>query len=570
MASGASGDREASQSTSQATLTRTDRERLVPARMPVQRFPWGLACLSVVIVAGSVGLAIRMWYLTHSTIDSDASVAGLMARDILHGHFQAFYWGQPYGGVEPYLIAMLSAVIGQSAWSLCLTPVILTAGTALVTWRIGRRLVSESLLAALAGALVWIAPAVGVRQSTIEYGFRSATMFFGALSLLLSLRILDGRRRLIDCGAFGLVVGVTWWSSPESVFFLLPSSAILAGAMFSSWREDGWRAWVGRTAVIVSSFLLGALPWIWSNLFDGFASLHQSLGSQQTSYLQHVGTFFQRELPIQLGLNRIGGAAVISGDFGTAVQVLAEILVVALIILCALRPGRTRLIALATLGFPFLYAASPLSFFWQDGRYAVYFPVLLALTTIVGFEEMGRILTRRRGIHGYQVRGRTCALCCMLLTLGAAFGLSSFSFFGSPFPGGSFFWGWRNPNDPTLANINLLVHDGIRVGYANYWVAYRLDFLSDGRLTFSPVPGDVVRNQALYETVRSSPSPAWLFVPKAQLNLATGQFGTSDLQPDFEPENQFLYMLRIDRISYRTLSAGMLNIVIPRSPVPST
>ena len=55
-------------------------------------------------------------------------MAGLMARNILNGHFQAFFWGQGYGGLEPYFVAIVFAIFGQSALSLGLTPVILTAG----------------------------------------------------------------------------------------------------------------------------------------------------------------------------------------------------------------------------------------------------------------------------------------------------------------------------------------------------------------------------------------------------------------------------------------------------------
>ena len=125
----------------------------------------------------AVGIFARAWFLAHVPISSDAAVAGLIAGNILHGHFQAFYWGQNYGGVEPYLIAFVFAAFGRSAFSLGLTPVLLTAGSAVVIWRIGRRLVRDPILAVLAGAIVWAAPAVGVENSTIEFGFRRRDAF---------------------------------------------------------------------------------------------------------------------------------------------------------------------------------------------------------------------------------------------------------------------------------------------------------------------------------------------------------------------------------------------------------
>ena len=62
----------------------------------------------------ALGLLLRCWYLTHQPTNSDVAIVGLMARQILHGHFSAFYWGQTYGGVEPYLVAVMFAVFGQS------------------------------------------------------------------------------------------------------------------------------------------------------------------------------------------------------------------------------------------------------------------------------------------------------------------------------------------------------------------------------------------------------------------------------------------------------------------------
>ena len=44
-----------------------------------------------------LGLLLRLYALGRGTINSDEAVVGLMAREILHGHFFAFYWAeQPF------------------------------------------------------------------------------------------------------------------------------------------------------------------------------------------------------------------------------------------------------------------------------------------------------------------------------------------------------------------------------------------------------------------------------------------------------------------------------------------
>jgi hypothetical protein len=534
-----------------------------------RRFRWRNGCVVVVAAAVLIGIVVRAWYLTHVPINSDAAVAGLMAKNILQGHFQAFYWGQDFGGVEPYIIAGFFAVFGQSSLWVGMTPVLLTAGTAIVAWRIALRLVDDGLLAALVGALVWAAPVTGVSNSTIEYGFRSTTMFTGALSLLLALRILDGRRRFSDCALLGLVAGVSWWSSPESIYLLLPSVAIVIGSIFTTDRGHRFRTWVPRFATVVAFSAVGALPWLWSNLLSGFPSLHVASGAiRNRTYLGHLRIFFSRELPIQLGLHRISsGVQIFPGILGAIALILVELMVAGLLLLCLLSPGRARVIGIATLAFPFLYAASPLSWWWSDGRFAVYFPVLLALTSAIGFEETQRLLVRHRGSSQLRVAG-PWARRGMAITAAGAIVLSVCTFLTMPLPAGaSYLSGWRSPDGPTLTEINDLVHDGVRFGYANYWVAYRLDFLSGGKLELTPRPGDSVRNWPLYRNTVSHYPQAWLFVPVKQVPLAGRQFGTGNLETGYEPEKKFLWHLGVADVPYRMIRAGSLDAIIPERHV---
>jgi hypothetical protein len=51
----------------------------------------------------ALGLAVRLWYVTHDTLSADGAMNGLQGESILHGHFTAFYPGQVYGGVGGYL-----------------------------------------------------------------------------------------------------------------------------------------------------------------------------------------------------------------------------------------------------------------------------------------------------------------------------------------------------------------------------------------------------------------------------------------------------------------------------------
>jgi hypothetical protein len=137
---------------------------------------------------------------------------------------------------------------------------------------------------------------------------------------------------------------------------------------------------------------------------------------------------------------------------------------------------------------------------------------------------------------------------------------------------GSFFSNWGDPNAPTLAAIDRLEAGGVRTGYAEYWVAYDLDFLSKERLAITTVPGaDTNRSKSLNRTVEHSRHPAWLFVPTGRLKQGYLLFGGTNAitGPASLPEAAFTAKLKALGVPYRIVDAGLIRAVIPsRSVTP--
>ncbi len=127
--------------------------------------------------------------------------------------------------------------------------------------------------------------------------------------------------------------------------------------------------------------------------------------------------------------------------------------------------------------------------------------------------------------------------------------------------------GWGDANKATAEDISSLLHAGVRFGYASYWIAYVLDFVSDGRISVSPLLCPRVQYPPLYQIVHSSSQPAWLFVPTTDIELASRQFGTTDVELGFESEQTFLSEVTRDGIPFRVVRAGILNAVIPARPL---
>ena len=142
--------------------------------------------------------------------------------------------------------------------------------------------------------------------------------------------------------------------------------------------------------------------------------------------------------------------------------------------------------------------------------------------------------------------------------------LANFAEFVKPPPATQ--WG-AQPDAQTLSSIRSLESAGVTVGFADYWVAYLLDFLSQEKLRITVAGGDPDRWPAVNRQVRASPTPAYLFVPPT--SLAVSQFGSKvALQgPANLTEATFLAYLQRAGYHYTRIHAGLVDAVVPNRRV---
>jgi hypothetical protein len=285
-----------------------------------------------------------------------------------------------------------------------------------------------------------------------------------------------------------------------------------------------------------------------------------------------LGIFFHDQLPMTVGLRRAfgGGWLVSAGDpwLQRTVLVIVGVTVVAAVVLCLARRGRTRSIGIAIVAFPFLFVLSPASWNWQDGRYDSYLPPLLAMALAVGCCEAARRFHRvppdgdgsgsQRSPRAGVLAMSAVVVLCVTLTLTAFF-----EFTGHYHRALTRTWG--NPDGTTMAAIAKLESGGVTTGYADYWVAYKLDFLSRGRLVITTAGYDADRSRAINAAVVASGRPAWLFVPKRDSQIDGTQFSAPSLTigPDGVPESQFLATLHKLGVGYRIIDTGIVQAVLP-------
>jgi hypothetical protein len=533
--------------------------------------------LGYVVLTGAValGLGLRLWLLFHQSINSDTAAVGLTARSILHGHFTAFFPGQVYGGVEAYLVAVLIAVLGQHAYVLALTSALLSAAAAILVWRIAARLVYDPLIAALAGALVWVFPYSSILNSTIERGFRGVVMVCGLGGVLLALRILDRVAPKRDWVFLGLVFGVGWWASPEITYFMVPGALIVVGAL----ARERWNSGVPRVASALIAAVVGSLPWLWANIGSGFASLQSSHfpgAHVHTTFTSRLHTFVDRALPMQLDLLRpFSGAPILGEPWERLLHGALFALLAAALLLTLLQGGRALAIGAGLVVFPFLYALQPGTWYWNDGRYAVYLAPFVALVLALGFDRAVSFVPHWfHQLPTIRVRAVLVAVAAVVACGGvlSVVDFSKDSTWSDPFAA-AFTRGWTNPESPAETTIAQLEKTGAIDAYANYWVAYKLDYLSKGSLSITTLRPDPDLEADIESVVHRAMHPAWLFVPGPGFGLQYWEFGfTSAIEgPSSVREQAFLGYLSRSHIKYRLIRTELLDAVIPAQRViPST
>jgi hypothetical protein len=415
-----------------------DARRIVLSR-------WGV----VLAATGAGGVALRIWaYRSPIGVPtSDDGVVGLMSLHAMHGEFTTFFWGQAYGGSqEALLTAPVFWLFGPSWLALRIVPMVLTALSALLLWRVGRRTIGEPGATA-AAALFWIWPPFAIYKLTHQNGFYASDVFYAALLLLLSLRIVERPDR-VRAGLFGLAFGLAFWQSSQIVPLALPI------VVWTLWKAPQVlrQLWVSLPLAA-----LGALPWILYNLHHDWQSL-SVLDQGGGTYVHRFRVFLSPLLPMTLGLRVTWTQALILPHLLTDLAVAA---LAAGFLYGAIRTRRTNasVLYVSALCFPFIYALSN----WTDAdiepRYLMALMPVLALLLAQ--------LARRWSL------AVVLLACAGAITVANLQRMNAYEVRPQTYP---------PANRSMAALVSTLDRFGIDKVYAGYEIAYRLDFQTKERI----------------------------------------------------------------------------------------
>ena len=430
----------------------------------------------LVVVGIAVGVGMRIWILRVPLLggyfDSDEAVPGLMARHFLHGEWSTFYWGQAYGGTaEVALVAVLFGIVGSGILVLRLLPIALYALAALLVWRVGRRTIGEPG-ATVASLLFWISPAYFVFRSTREYGYQGVLLVLGIAILLLALRLAEQPTRR-DAASLGLVLGLAWWTSIQSGLVALSALVWLACRQRRLWRLS-W--------LIALTACAGAFPWFRWNLHNHWSSLHVESTQPRMDYGSRLGIFFTDALPTSLGLRVPFHLDWLPSP--TAGKIIFVLLGAALAATLLRRLYPLELVAAVVLPYPFLYAISSFTANPLEPRYLLLLAPLLALL-------LGALLANLRVAAVGLAIAASLSIIALVRVADYAAAVEAPPRLG-----------------PLLRTLD---REGVTRAWADYWIAFRITFLTRERIIVAPATyGD--RYPRYKQLVEESSPSAWIFV----------------------------------------------------------
>ncbi len=489
--------------------------------------------LLVLILIVAVALIGRVLLLASGAVSfhSDEAVVGLMARHILQGERPVFFYGQAYmGSLDAWLIAGGFALLGDTVLTIRIVEAILylliVITGYLVAWRVSGRL----MVAAVAGLALALPTVLLTVYTTATLGGYNETLLFGNLILLLGWDVThEHHGSRWRWAALGLCAGLGWWTNGLIVAYALPVGVLVLWEMIKpltpadlrsasplphkrgeetlppgiaplparvgegeanrrfaegegAHRRASLRDYAGWIGIALVGFLIGSAPWWVFNFQNEFAALAFYLPNNPPSKFAGM-SIPPLSLPERLlSLLALNLPVVLGARFPWyPTYFLPPVALVVLLVYAfalywllrrpsILKPGG-RLLVVGMIGLFFaLFLVSRFSID-PSGRY--FLPMALPLGIVLGtLVAAARYAILRIAlvvfVIGYQLFGLVSAVQTVPPGITTQFNLDT-----------------HIPNDDDQALIDFLEAHDLPHGYTNYWISFRLAFLSDEQLKYS-------------------------------------------------------------------------------------
>lgn len=427
------------------------------------------------IGALTVAAGLKIWLSVSESVplNGDEAVVSLMARHILQGARPTFFYGQAYmGSLDAWLVAIGFRLFGEGVMAVRIVQSFLYLIYLITIWALTRKFYRDKLTANFAVLIAAIPPVLVTTYTTATLGGYGESLILGNLILLIGYNVTFGDRKE-DWRAWlflGLAGGLAFWVLGISGIYLLPIG--LVGLWQFSIKKIRYYAIAGM------AFFAGGSAWWLYNLqhsWEAFAALAGPDPTIQINFIERfIGFLF-------LGITTLFGVRMP----WTPTFIPWPLLIIAITMYLALglyklriakgsivlNPGAAKLLILFVAVFLVVFNISR---FGVDvsGRY--FLPMYLVLLMLMA--EFATFAWHNKRIFGIGI------VVINLLFNGAATWLaatSSDKITTQLDPITNF----DNSHDDEL--MTFLRDNGEIRGYSNYWVSFRIAFLSGEKIIFS-------------------------------------------------------------------------------------
>ena len=444
------------------------------------------AKLLALILLGALGL--KAWLIASKAVpfNGDEAIVALMARHILDGARPIFFYGQHYmGSLDAYLLAGGFFLLGESVTTIRIVQTLLFIGTLLASYLAARRLTRSRRVALLTALLLAFPPVLLTLYTSATLGGYGEALLVGSILIWLGHRL--AREDKYGWGlwlAWGLLAGIGFWCMGLVMVYAVPMALWMAWELrrpAQSQTGSPLAFYASRLSVVACGFLVGSLPWWLGGGARGIARLLTTQAQESTTAMafaydvvERAFHFFVLGLPALFGLRFPWSAS--GPPLWLAVPALA--------------------LYLGALGF----AARQ----WRDDRrsslaplWGICFILLLGFVlTPYGNDPSGRyflplflpmaIFTAQALAELHQhVRHWTWALLALVLAFNLV-GTVQAALTNPPGVTTQFAEDSRVDHRFYDELIQFLRAKGETRGYATYWIAYPLAFLSDEEIILVP------------------------------------------------------------------------------------
>jgi 4-amino-4-deoxy-L-arabinose transferase-like glycosyltransferase len=455
----------------------------------------------------SLALFGRVLLLASNAVSfhSDEAVVALMARHILQGARPVFFYGQAYmGSVDAWLVALGFALFGESVAAIRIVQSVLyllvVACGYIVAWRLSGRVV----VAVVAGLVLAVPPVLVATYTTATLGGYNETLLLGNLLLLLSYEVThEHRRSLGRWGLLGFCAGVGWWTNGLIVAYALPVGVLILKRLIEPKRHEEhedvgvrhalplheWRNSfiVGITMALVG-FFVGSAPW-WIFAFQNdFAPLRFYLGSVGRGSFAGTDVF---NLPFGerlIGLFFLGVPTLIGMRFPWTPDYFVPLFGAVVFLIYGLALFRLIRQSNSSDGTPILKSDARLLILSMIGVFCILFLVSRFSSDPTGRYFLSLVLPLGIMLGTLVASIRRVALQIAVIAVVLAYSAAGQISAATTNPPGfttQFNLVTHIPNDCDDELIAFLAEQQLYNGYTNYWISFRLAFLSAERMQYS-------------------------------------------------------------------------------------